>query len=60
MRQIALLALAAALILFGIGKWNVKAINEPAMSAGVDTFGLMATANDLPKQHYDDYSLVFN
>ena len=60
MRQIALFAVLAALILISVGKWNVTAIREPVVSAGVDTFGLMVSARGLPATHYDDYSLVFN
>jgi hypothetical protein len=61
MRQIALFAVLAALILIGIGKWDVTAIREePVLSGGVDTFALMASAKDLPSSHYEDYSLVFN
>jgi hypothetical protein len=61
MRQIALFAVLAALILVGIEKWNVTAIREePVLSGGVDTFAIMASAKDLPTSRYDDYSLVFN
>jgi hypothetical protein len=60
MRQIALFAVLAALILIGVGKWSVSTIKEePAVSAGIDTFGLMSSAKDLPASHHDDYSLVF-
>jgi hypothetical protein len=61
MRQIVLFAVLAALLLIGVGKLNVSTIREePPVSAGIDTFGLMASAKDLPASHYDDYSLVFN
>jgi hypothetical protein len=61
MRQIALFAVLAALILVGIEKWNVTAIREePVLSGGVDTFAIMASAKDLPTSRYDDYSLVFD
>jgi hypothetical protein len=49
-----------ALILIGIGTWNVSANHARAASAGVDPFGMMTGAKDLPTSHYDDYSVVFN
>ena len=52
MRWIALFAIAAALIVTGVAKWNVKTINEPAVSPGVDTFGLMENAKDLPQENW--------
>jgi hypothetical protein len=76
MREIAAFAVAALILagVGSVGKWNVGTIREadaaaeagltftevPVMSAGVDTFGLMASAKDLPISHYDDYSMVFN
>jgi hypothetical protein len=75
MREIAAFAVAA-LILIGVGTIgkNVSTVTqaaaateagltftqEPLVSAGVDTFGLMASARDLPTSHYDDYTMVFN
>jgi hypothetical protein len=49
MSWIALFAIAAALIVTGVAKWNVKTVSEPAMSPGVDPFEQMANAKDLPK-----------
>jgi hypothetical protein len=75
MREIAAFAVAA-LILIGVGSIgkNVSTVTQaaaateagltfteaPAVSAAVDTIGLMANATDLPVAHYADYSLVFN
>jgi hypothetical protein len=75
MREIAAFAVAA-LILIGVGSFgrNVSTVREaaaateagltftqePAALAGVDAFGLMESAKDLPASHHDDYSLVFN
>jgi hypothetical protein len=51
----------AVLILVGVTKWNATAIREePVVSAGIDTVGLMVNAKDLRTSHYDDYTMVFN
>jgi len=62
MRKISMFAAALILIAVGawtitttprvVAKWNVKTINEPAMSGGVDTFGLMVNAKDLPQENW--------
>jgi hypothetical protein len=52
MRWIALFAIAAALIVTGVAKWNAKTISEPVMSSGIDTFGLMVNAKDLPQENW--------
>jgi hypothetical protein len=63
MRKISLFAVAAALILAGIGSWAASTtqarVDTPAR-AGVDTFQIMINASNLPTSHYVDYSLVFN
>ncbi len=62
MRKISLIAVAAVLILIGVGveagAWSVSTAGAHAASTGIDPSGLM-TAKDLPTSHYDDYSLVF-
>lgn len=59
MRQIALFAVLAALILISVG-WNASTTRkEPVVFPGIDTFGLMANSKDVPASRYDDYSLVF-
>jgi hypothetical protein len=76
MREIAAFAVAALILtgVGSVGKWSVGTIRdadaaaeaglnftaEPILSTGVDTFGLMANVKDLPRSHYDDYSMVFN
>ena len=76
MREIAAFAVAALILIGvgSVGKWNALTVREalaateagvvitedPVVSAGVDTFELMANARDLPVSHYDDYSMVFN
>ena len=75
MRELAAFAVAA-LILIGVGSIgkNVPIVTqaaaateagltftqEPLVSAGVDSFGLMESASNLPTSHYDDYTMVFN
>jgi hypothetical protein len=76
MREIAAFAVAALILIGvgSVGKSNVSAITqaaaateagltftqEPLVSAGVDTFGLMESASGLPASHCDDYTMVFN
>jgi hypothetical protein len=56
---------AAALILAGIAAWaapsnralQVKA--STAIGAQIDTFGMIASAKDLPTEEFRDFSLVF-
>jgi hypothetical protein len=63
MRKISLFAVAAAMILGGIGAWAASStyarVETPA-EAGVDPSRIMMNAKDLPTAHYVDYSLVFN
>jgi hypothetical protein len=62
MRKISLIAVAAALILVGVGieagAWT--AATTPTLTANpvIDPSG-PTSAKDLPTSHYDDYSLVF-
>jgi len=60
MRRITLFTVAAALILIGIGTWNVTTNHARAASTGVDPLGMMTSAINLPASQYDDYSVVFN
>ena len=60
MRKISLFAAVAALILIGIGTWNFPTTDARAASPGIDCFGMMTDAKNLPTTHYDDYSVVFN
>ena len=62
MRKISLFAVAAALILAGVGAWATSATQarvEPAAEAGVDPSRIMMNAKDLPAEEFVDYSVVF-
>jgi hypothetical protein len=56
---------AAALILAGIAAWAApsnRALQvkpSTAMGAKIDTFGMMASAKNLPTEEFRDFSLVF-
>jgi hypothetical protein len=63
MRKISLFAVAAALILAGLGAWvasTTQARVDTPPGPGVDTFQLMMNPRDLPTEHWVDYSVVFN
>ena len=47
---------AGALILAGIAGW---ATPSTAIGAQIDTFGMMASAKDLPTEEFQDISFVF-
>jgi hypothetical protein len=62
MRKISLFAVAAALILAGVGSWAAstpQARVDTPPGPGVDTFQLTMNARDLPTEHWVDYSFVF-
>jgi hypothetical protein len=64
MRKISLLA--AALILAGVGVWVASSTHarvDAPIDVRVDRIDpsqMMTRARDLPTEHYDDYSFVFN
>jgi hypothetical protein len=62
MRKISLIAVAAALILFGVGieagAWTTPTTRALTANPVIDPSG-PTSAKDLPTSHYDDYSLVF-
>jgi hypothetical protein len=63
MRKISLFAIAAALILAGVGAWaasTTQARVDTPPGPGVDNIQLMMNARDLPTEHWVDYSVVFN
>jgi hypothetical protein len=63
MRRISLFAVAAALILAGVGSWAAsitQARVDTPPGPGVDNIQLMMNARDLPTEHWVDYSVVFN
>jgi hypothetical protein len=65
MRKIHLFAVAAAVILAGVGAWAVLTIRAPVAVAAptpvqINPLKMMMNAKDLPTQRFADYSLVFN
>jgi hypothetical protein len=52
---------AAALFVVCIGGWAVSGMQAPATLATVqiDPFEMMTSANQLPIEHFADYSFVF-
>ena len=63
MRKTGLFAVAAALILTGIGGWaasNTQARVATASSIGINPFHMMTNAKHLPTQHYQDFSMLFH
>ena len=66
MRKTTSAAIAAgALILAGIAGWatpSIRALQVKAsttIGAQIDTFGMMASAKDLPTEEFQDFSFVF-
>lgn len=62
MRKISLFAIAAALILAGVGAWatsSTYARLETPAEASVDPLAMMKNARDLPTAEFVDYSFVF-
>jgi hypothetical protein len=62
MRKTGLFAVAAALILAGIGGWaasNTQARVATA-SIAINPFHMMTHAKHLPMEHYQDFSMVFH
>ena len=62
MRKPGLFAVAAALILTGVGTWVASATRarvEPAIGASVDPMQIIKASQQLPAEHLVDFSLVF-
>src|SRR5215831_3505743 len=62
MSKINLLALAAALILAGVGGWIASSPHTTVaapISSRTDALHMMTNAKDLPAVRYQDFSLVF-
>ena len=56
-------AIAAALILAGAAGWAVSGSQARVPSpttVQIDTISVMTSAKNLPTEHFDDYSFVFN
>ena len=65
MRKINLFAVAAAVILAGVGTWTVLTTRAPVAVAAppvvqIDPSKMMMDAKDLPTQRVVDYSVIFN
>jgi hypothetical protein len=63
MRKRSLFAAAVALIAVGIGAWaasSTQARVDIPVGPGIDPSQMMMNRPDLPTEHYDDYSFVFN
>jgi hypothetical protein len=64
MRKITMLAVAAVLILAGLGGWVASTTHArfeaPLGGGGIDLSQITMNARDLPTEEFVDYSLVFN
>jgi hypothetical protein len=63
MRKIKFFAIAATLILAGVGGWLASTPNASVaapVSVQVDPTQMMMSATDLPTERYHDFSLVFD
>jgi hypothetical protein len=65
MRKIGLFAVAAALIVAGVGAWvatttQARVIAPIGVRAAIDPLQIMMNARDLPTEEFIDYSFVFN
>jgi hypothetical protein len=64
MRKITLCAVAAALIVAGVGGWVASTtharVEAPLAAGGIDPTQIMMNAHDLPTAEFVDYSLVFH
>ena len=65
MRKINLFAVAAAVILAGVGTWTVLTTRAPVAVAAptpvqIDPLKMMMNAKDLPTERFVDYSVIFN
>jgi hypothetical protein len=63
MRKISLFAVAAALIVAGVGGWVASTTNArvaPSIGPGIEPFQLMMNAKELPIVEFVDYTFVFH
>ena len=64
MRKISLLAVAAVLILAGVGGWVASTtharVESPIAAEGVDPTRITMSAHDLPTEEFVDYTFEFN
>jgi hypothetical protein len=64
MRKITLFAVAAVLILAGLGGWVASTtharVEGPVAAERIDPARIMMNAHDLPTEHFVDYTFEFN
>jgi hypothetical protein len=64
MRKISLIAVAAVVILAGVGGWVVSTtharVEAPLAFGGIDPLQIAINARDLPTEHFVDYSFEYN
>jgi hypothetical protein len=65
MRKTSMFAVAATLIVAGVGTWAASTtVNTASVAAttanGIEPLQVMMTANELPTLHYADYTFVFD
>jgi len=63
MRKTTIFAIAGASILAGVAAWaatSTQARVDAPTGDGIDPLQIMMSAQQLPAQHYVDFSVVFN
>jgi hypothetical protein len=63
MRKTTIFAIAGASILAGVAAWaatSTQARVDAPTANGIDPLQIMTSAQQLPAQHYVDFSVVFN
>ena len=60
MRKISLLAVAAALVLAGVGTWATSTPHDATVGASVDPSQMMINPKELPTVEFVDYTFVFH
>ncbi len=65
MRKIRLFAVAAALIVAGVGAWvatttSARVIAPIGVTGAIDPLQMMMNARELPTEEFIDYSFVFS
>jgi hypothetical protein len=62
MRKTSLFAIAATLIVAGVGVWSASTTTArvaPSMGSGIEPMQIMMKANNLPRTEFADYTFVF-
>jgi hypothetical protein len=64
MRKISLIAVAAVVILAGVGGWLASTtharVQAPLAVGGIDPLQITINARDLPTEHIVDYSFIYS